>query len=330
MTIAEESTAWPGVTGPTSDGGLGFGFKWNMGWMHDSLGYASKDPIYRSHHHGQMTFSLVYAFTENYVLPISHDEVVHGKGSLLRKMPGDRWQQLANLRAYLAFMWAHPGKQLLFMGAEFGQESEWAESRELDWWLLEHPEHSGVHAMVRDMNAAYVASGALWGRDNSPEGFEWLDANDANRNVFSFVRRSPGGARTSCAWPTSRPCRTRATGCPDGHRPWDGVLNTDATAYTGSGVGNLGAVQAIEGGHGHHRRTPTSWCRRWRPCGSATRSKGRRAAIDQRLRREPGWGPARDAVVSGGPHMTWIILIMPMKECGMPILGSGMKHSATY
>ena len=198
VTIAEESTAWPGVTGPTSDGGLGFGFKWNMGWMHDSLNYAAKDPLYRSYHHGQMTFSLVYSFTENYVLPISHDEVVHGKGSLLRKMPGDRWQQLANLRAYLAFMWAHPGKQLLFMGCEIGQESEWAESRELDWWLLEHPEHAGVHAMVRDMNRAYTSSPALWGQDNSPDGFTWLDANDASRNVFSFVRSSPGAPDVVC------------------------------------------------------------------------------------------------------------------------------------
>ena len=198
VTIAEESTAWPGVTGPTSEGGLGFGFKWNMGWMHDSLNYAAKDPLYRSHHHGQMTFSLVYSFTENYVLPISHDEVVHGKGSLLRKMPGDRWQQLANLRAYLAFMWAHPGKQLLFMGCEIGQESEWAESRELDWWLLEHPEHAGVHAMVRDMNHAYTSSPALWGQDNSPDGFTWLDANDASRNVFSFVRSSPGAPDVVC------------------------------------------------------------------------------------------------------------------------------------
>jgi 1,4-alpha-glucan branching enzyme len=248
VTIAEESTAWPGVTGPTSEGGLGFGFKWNMGWMHDSLGYVSKDPIYRSHHHGQMTFSLVYAFTENYVLPISHDEVVHGKGSLLRKMPGDRWQQLANLRAYLAFMWAHPGKQLLFMGAEMGQESEWAESRELDWWLLEHPEHSGVHAMVRDMNAAYVASGALWGRDNSPEGFQWLDANDAHRNVFSFVRRSPGEPDLVCvANFAAVPHEGYRLPLPAAGR-WAEVLNTDATAYTGSGVGNLGAVEAVEGG----------------------------------------------------------------------------------
>ena len=170
VTIAEESTSWPAVTGPTSEGGLGFGFKWNMGWMHDSLGYVEKDPLYRNHHHGQMTFSLVYAFTENYVLPISHDEVVHGKGSLLRKMPGDRWQQLANLRAYLAFMWAHPGKQLLFMGCEFGQESEWAEARELDWWLLEHPEHAGVHAMVRDMNASYKAIGRALGPRQRPRG----------------------------------------------------------------------------------------------------------------------------------------------------------------
>jgi len=192
ITIAEESTSWPGVTGPTSADGLGFGFKWNMGWMHDSLGYVQHQPVHRSYHHDQLTFSLVYAYSENYVLPISHDEVVHGKGSLLRKMPGDRWQQLANLRNYLAFMWAHPGKQLVFMGSEFGQEAEWAESRELDWWLLDHPEHRGVQSLVRDMNRVYAESPALWQRDSDPSGFQWLDANDAPRNVFSFVRSAPG------------------------------------------------------------------------------------------------------------------------------------------
>ena len=150
--------------------------------------------MHRSYHHDQLTFALVYAFSENFVLPISHDEVVHGKGSLLRKMPGDRWQQLANLRAYLAFMWAHPGKQLLFMGTEFGQEAEWAESRELDWWLLDHPEHRGVQSLVRDLNRVYAESPALWQRDSDPSGFQWLDANDAGRNVFSFVRCGAPGA----------------------------------------------------------------------------------------------------------------------------------------
>lgn len=249
VTIAEESTSWPAVTGPTSDGGLGFGFKWNMGWMHDSLDYMAVDPLYRNHHHGQMTFSLVYAFSENYVLPISHDEVVHGKGSLLRKMPGDRWKQLANLRAYLAFMWAHPGKQLLFMGCEFGQESEWAESRELDWWLLEHPEHAGVHAMVRDMNHTYAASGALWGRDNAPEGFAWLDANDAGHNTFSFVRRAPGEPDVVCVSNfAGNPHENYRLALPSAGT-WHEVLNTDAEAYAGSGVGNLGAITAVESGH---------------------------------------------------------------------------------
>ena len=245
VTIAEESTSWPQVTGPTSSGGLGFGFKWNMGWMHDTLDYLKHEPVHRSYHHGEMTFSLVYAFSENYVLPLSHDEVVHGKGSLLRKMPGDRWQQLATLRAYFGFMWAHPGKQLLFMGAEIGQEAEWAESRELDWWLLDHPEHRGLQSTLRDLNRLYADTPALWTLDNSPEGFEWIDANDAHRNVFSFVRRAPGAPELVCV--------TNFAAVPhEGYRlglpaagAWEEVLNTDAEIYGGSGVGNLGQVNAV-------------------------------------------------------------------------------------
>jgi 1,4-alpha-glucan branching enzyme len=247
-TIAEESTSWPGVTRPTSADGLGFGFKWNMGWMHDSLGYLARDPAYRAYHHGELTFSLVYAFSENYVLPLSHDEVVHGKGSLLRKMPGDRWQQLANLRAYLGFMWAHPGKQLTFMGIELGQESEWAESRELDWWLLDHPEHRGVQSLVRDLNSAYVASPALWSLDHDPAGFQWIDANDAGRNLFSFVRRGAGDAPdlVCVANFAAVPHDDYKLGLPS-EGTWDEVVNTDAEAYAGSGVGNLGSVTAVAG-----------------------------------------------------------------------------------
>ena len=188
VTIAEESTvvARASPVRP-SDGGLGFGFKWNMGWMHDSLDYLAHEPVHRSHHHGELTFSLVYACTENFVLPLRHDEVVHGKGSLLRKMPGDRWQQLANLRAYLAFMWAHPGKQLLFMGCELGQESEWAESRELDWWLLEHPEHRGVHDLVRDLNARLPSTPPRSGRaTTSPAGS--LDRRQRRRSQRVLLR----------------------------------------------------------------------------------------------------------------------------------------------
>ena len=224
VTIAEESTAWPGVTRPTHLGGLGFGFKWNMGWMHDSLAYIEKQPVHRSYHHGQLTFSMIYAYSENYVLPISHDEVVYGKGSLLRKMPGDRWQQLANLRAYLAYMWAHPGKQLLFMGSEFAQDAEWAESRSLDWWHLDDPAHRGVLQLVTDLNGRYKELAALWSLDVDPSGFQWIDANDASGNVLSFLRygRAPGrrrrrGARRCWpAWPTSPARRTTATGsgCP--------------------------------------------------------------------------------------------------------------------
>jgi 1,4-alpha-glucan branching enzyme len=246
VTIAEESTSWPQVTGPTSSGGLGFGFKWNMGWMHDTLGYLQRDPIYRSHHHHELTFAMTYQWTENFVLPLSHDEVVHGKGSLLRKMPGDRWQQLANLRAYFGYMWAHPGKQLIFMGSEFGQESEWAESRELDWWLLEHSEHRGLHSLVRDLNGAYTDSPAAWELDSTPEGFQWIDANDAGRNVYSFVRRSPGSPDLVCVTNFSAvPHSDFRLALPSTGR-WTELLNTDAQQYGGSGVGNLGSVAAVE------------------------------------------------------------------------------------
>ena len=250
-TIAEESTSWPGVSRPTHLGGLGFGLKWNMGWMHDSLQYVSQAPIYRQYHHHELTFSLVYAWSENFVLPISHDEVVHGKGSLMGKMPGDRWQQLANVRAYLAFMWAHPGKQLLFMGQEFAQESEWSESRSLDWWLTDAPDHRGVQLLVRDLNQRYRDIPALWSLDTDPAGFAWIDANDALNNTFSFVRYAPDGSALACIVNFSGvPHEGYRLGLPSAGR-WAEVLNTDAEAYAGSGVGNLGGVEAVaEGWHG--------------------------------------------------------------------------------
>jgi 1,4-alpha-glucan branching enzyme len=248
VTIAEESTSWPAVTGPTSGGGLGFGFKWNMGWMHDSLGYIKRDPVHRVHHHGEITFSLVYAWSENYVLPISHDEVVHGKGSLLRKAPGDRWRQLATLRAYLAYMWAHPGKQLLFMGSEFAQESEWAESRELDWWLLDLPDHRGVQQAMRDINARYKETPALWALDTKPEGFEWLVADDAASNVFAFVRRDGEGSQLVAVSNFSAQPHDRYRLRFPVPGTWDEVLNTDASGYGGSGVGNLGRVEVPDSG----------------------------------------------------------------------------------
>ena len=247
VTIAEESTAWPGVTRPTHVGGLGFGLKWNMGWMHDSLTYMSKEPIHRQFHHHQMTFSLMYAFSENFCLPISHDEVVHGKGSLLRKMPGDRWQQLANVRAYLAFMWAHPGKQLVFMGIELGQEAEWSESRSLDWWLQETPWHAGLQQLVRDLNRTYLAHPALYEVDFAPEGFEWIDANDSSHNTFSFMRWDADRTEplVCIANFSGVPDENYRVGLPYGGR-WREVLNTDAGEYSGSGVGNLGLVQATD------------------------------------------------------------------------------------
>jgi 1,4-alpha-glucan branching enzyme len=243
-TIAEESTSWPAVSRPTHLGGLGFGFKWNMGWMHDTLDYMSKAPIYRQYHHHQMTFSMMYAYTENFVLPLSHDEVVHGKGSLIRKMPGDRWQQLANLRAMYAYMWAHPGKQLLFMGGEFAQESEWSEARSIDWWLLETPDHRGVFDLIRDLNRVYRESPALWSQDTVPAGFEWIDANDASDNTFSFLRFGSDGSVVACVANFSGvPLEGYRIGLPRGGQ-WREIVNTDSEVYSGSGVGNLGGVTA--------------------------------------------------------------------------------------
>ena len=242
--VAEESTAWPGVTRPTHLGGLGFGFKWNMGWMHDTLRYLAHEPIHREYHHNEMTFSLVYAWSENFVLPLSHDEVVHGKGSLWGRMPGDAWNKAAGLRSLLAFMWAHPGKQLLFMGGEFGQEGEWSEQRSLDWHLLEEPLHRGVQDLLRALNSVYRSSPALYSQDTSPDGFAWIDANDSSGNVLSFLRIGTDGSRLACvANFAGVPHHDYRVGLPAAGR-WREVVNTDAESYGGSGVGNLGAVEA--------------------------------------------------------------------------------------
>jgi 1,4-alpha-glucan branching enzyme len=243
MSVAEESTAWPGVSRPTYLGGLGFGFKWNMGWMHDTLEYFSQDPIYRRYHHHELTFSLMYAFSENFVLPLSHDEVVHGKRSLYGKMPGDRWQKLANLRALYAYMWAHPGKKLLFMGSELAQEQEWSHERSLDWHLLESPENAGIQRLVRDLNRLYRDEPALWELDSDPAGFWWIEPNDADSNVIAFARASRDGERVlvfaANLAPVPRP--GYRLGLPRACR-WREALNTDSTFYGGSDVGNLGGV----------------------------------------------------------------------------------------
>ncbi|GLX01740.1 1,4-alpha-glucan branching protein GlgB [Microtetraspora sp. NBRC 16547] len=249
VTIAEESTAWPGVSQPVHLGGLGFGFKWNMGWMHDTLAYLKHEPIFRQYHHHQMTFSLMYAYSENFVLPLSHDEVVHMKGSLLGKMPGDEWQRFANLRALYGFMWAHPGKQLLFMGGEFGQGSEWSESRGLDWWVLDFDFHQGVQRLVRDLNRTYRETPALYALDSDPDGFQWIDADDAQGNVFSFLRYDGSGSALACVANFSgAPHDDYRLGLPAAGR-WEEVVNTDAYDYAGSGVGNMGAVEAVEEPH---------------------------------------------------------------------------------
>ena len=245
ISAAEESTAWPGVSRPTYLGGLGFGFKWNMGWMHDTLGYFEQDPIYRRWHHHELTFSLMYAFTENFVLPLSHDEVVHGKGSLLNKMPGDAWQKRANLRALYAYMWAHPGKKLLFMGCEIGQEREWNYQQSLDWHLLESSDHAGIQSLVRDLNAAYRAEPALWEMDFDPTGFWWLEPSAAEDNVVAFARRNRAGDRLIAfvANLSPVPREDYVVGLPRPGR-WRELVNTDANGYGGSGVGNMGIVDA--------------------------------------------------------------------------------------
>jgi 1,4-alpha-glucan branching enzyme len=246
VTVAEESTAWPGVTRPTDQDGLGFGFKWNMGWMHDTLAYLAREPIHRQWHHNGVTFSLVYAWSENFVLPISHDEVVHGKGSLAGKMPGDTWQRLANIRALLAFMWAHPGKQLIFMGSELADDREWSESRGLDWGLLHDPARAGVMRLVRDLNAAYRGTEALWSQDTTPEGFRWITADDAAHNTVAFLRWGAGGSVVACVVNfAGTPHENYRLGLPFAGR-WREVINTDAMVYGGSNVGNLGAVHADE------------------------------------------------------------------------------------
>lgn len=235
VTIAEESTAWPHVSAPTEQGGLGFAYKWNMGWMHDTLAYMSLDPVYRKYHHHKMTFGLVYAWSENFVLPLSHDEVVHGKGSLLGKMPGDRWQKFANLRAYLGFMWGHPGKKLLFMGGEFGQEREWNHDRSLDWHLLDDPLHAGLQRLVRDLNGVYRSLAALHERDTDPAGFEWIEADDTENSVYSFIRKAANEVVLVVSNMTPVVRQGYTVGVPMGGR-WREIINSDAGTYGGSGV----------------------------------------------------------------------------------------------
>jgi len=248
-TAAEESTAWPMVSRPVDWGGLGFGYKWNMGWMHDTLEYISKDPVYRRHHHGQILFGLHYAFSENFILPLSHDEVVHGKRSILGRMPGDEWQRFASLRAYYAFMFGHPGKKLMFMGSEFGQEREWSHDHSLDWHLLENPKHAGIHALIRDLNKLYRDVPALHQLDCDHNGFEWLVMHDANRSVFAWLRKGHD-TRDRCLVVVNftpqvyRDYRVRVPFAGE----WREVLNTDAAIYGGSNVGNAGAVRTLDEG----------------------------------------------------------------------------------
>jgi len=245
QTIAEESTAWPMVSRPVYVGGLGFGMKWDMGWMHDTLKYFSNDPIHRQYHHNLLTFRMLYGFTENFVLPLSHDEVVHGKGSLLNKMPGDEWQKFANLRLLFAYMYAQPGKKLLFMGDEFGQGNEWSHDRSLDWWLLQYPVHRGLQSWVRDLNHLFRGEKALHELDNEPSGFEWVDCNDAPMSVIALLRKgkSPKDVMLVACNFTPVPREQYRVGVPSGGF-WKEVLNSDGQEYAGGGIGNGGGVMA--------------------------------------------------------------------------------------
>lgn len=245
QTIAEESTAWTKVSRPVTEGGLGFGLKWDMGWMHDTLSYMSRDPIYRRHHHNQLTFRMLYAFNENFVLPLSHDEVVHGKNSLIGKMPGDDWQKFANLRLLFGYMYAQPAKKLLFMGGEFGQWSEWSHDRSLDWHLLDYPTHAGIQKWVADLNQIYRTEPALHELDCDPQGFEWIDCNDTEQSVISLIRKGKSADQVVlvvCNF-TPVPRYNYRVGVPTGGF-WKELLNSDAGDYYGSGLGNLGGVVA--------------------------------------------------------------------------------------
>jgi 1,4-alpha-glucan branching enzyme len=255
MMIAEESTAWGGVTKPTSDNGLGFGFKWNMGWMHDTLQYLQHEPVHRVYHHNEITFSILYAWSENFLLPLSHDEVVHGKGALVNKFPGDRWQKLATLRALYGFMWAHPGKKLLFMGCEFAQNDEWRESASLDWHLTQYAEHSGVQSLIADINSAYSSHPSLWQKDVFAEGFQWLVGDDGAGNTLAFARWSDDG----------RPVISVTNYSPVPHESyrlplpvsgsWREILNTDSAKYGGSGITNPTISQLNEEHRGFAQST---------------------------------------------------------------------------
>ncbi|GAB3455061.1 1,4-alpha-glucan branching protein GlgB [Streptomonospora sediminis] len=255
---AEESTAWPGVSRPIEHGGLGFGFKWNMGWMHDTLEYVKHDPVHRQYHHNEVTFSMVYAYSENYVLPLSHDEVVHGKGSLLYKMPGDEWRRFAGLRGLLAFMWSHPGKQLLFMGGEIGHGEEWSHEAGVQWWLLDHAYHRGVRSLVIELNRIYRATPALWSLDTDPAGFTWLDGGDSAGNTLSFLRHGDDGSVLACLVNFSPETRTgRRVGLPKAGT-WREVLNTDSVDYCGSGVAAAGSAGSA-GTRGSVRARAGEW-----------------------------------------------------------------------